>query len=235
MAHENEIKIKYMENPFEVEKILKEYGAELIDSISQEDIYFDFDNGHLFEIDHVIRIRYENKVPLCFEFKTIFHTPNRKEKWYIEEERFEFPIKDITRLVELFNRLGLDSKEILSFTLINLENLKQILFNNRLKEYITIKKNRKVFKKSSISFMLDKVHKLGNFLEIETSDENPEEILTNLKLKDGYDKVILGYTNLYLKYVLNKPHNKMERFKENPTWNVLDTETEIYNKINEGK
>jgi len=167
---EVEIKAKIEDNIAAYEKI-KEIGGVYSHSEKQHDIYFNGENKDFKESDEALRIR---EVPDGEDLKRIL--------------TYKGPKLD----TETKTR-----KEI-EVTVDNTENLIEILVNIGFRPSAIVNKMRRIFTYEDYTITVDKLNKLGYFIEIEyvTSEESDiDEIQKNifsifekLGIKDGFVK-----------------------------------------------
>ncbi|MBU0461789.1 MAG: CYTH domain-containing protein [Nanoarchaeota archaeon] len=225
MDEEKEIKILVTKDAASLKRMLSDFGATHHSSVTQSDVYYDFPDAKLHSIQHGLRIRIEDNKPKNLEFKALFHLPEKQgHPWHVVESSFSFPIKDVKGLNKIFSLLGLPS---ISEKEISYDDLKIFFKSNDLSASMTINKERVTMKKDDVEFMIDNVDRLGLFLEVETANSRPHEVLEQLGLA-GEERFALGYTGLYAKKFLKEdPEDKLKKFKQDPFWNVLPSEREF--------
>jgi len=205
-------------------------GKYLVKEKKQKDSYFDTDSFFYESHKHSIRLRHEGDKSE-FALKILFYLNNRDD-WYVYEMESSLPLnKDF--LKGIFLILGLEHRT-LNFEPIFEGNLIEILSKLGLKEKIVITKQRQIYDYLGAELSLDYIEGLGYFLEIEKHNL-PWQIVKDLGLKD-YVEIRTGYTDIYTdKFYKDKlPHSSTTKqfYIKNSKWNVLESETSLYDEIN---
>jgi len=178
MNYEIELKFK-ISNPKLIRNTLNNIGANYIKTIQQTDIYLDQKNLVLFKNDKALRIREEEgKLFLTFKDK------RAKTREKIRKEiTIEFSLVDKSKLLYLFKKIG---------------------FN----KILSIKKEREIYRLDDFELCIDKVNKIGDFIEIEILKQNFNRTkLNNLMKKLGLAEDLIieeTYPELLIKRKLKK-------------------------------
>jgi len=232
MSEEKEVKIRLRDSqPLDsvIERVEK-LGFQKVSEKTQVDSYFDFPDFRLCEKAQALRIRSENGIAKCFEFKVMFYLPCRKNPWFVEEICADFPISDSEKVGEIFDLLGLE-KLPANYPLTP-ETAAELLKENGIERMFEIKKQRSSFRKKGTMIELDSVEGLGNFLEIESAEKDAGELLHEFGLGELGFEVKFGYTSLYLEKFYGKDlSNLKEKFAQNPEWNLLESELSFYKRL----
>lgn len=175
-----EVEVKaHVNNLKEIEDRLKKLGAEKIEEIYQEDIYFNAPDRDFSKTDEALRIRkIENektKIILTYKGPKI-------DKISKTREEVEVGIENLKNMVEILKFLG-------------------------YKAVATIKKKRKIYKFKDFEICLDDVYKVGKFIEVEKNVKNKNKIkeyvdhafkiCKKLNIKNNFER--RSYLELYLK------------------------------------
>ena len=157
MCTEIEAKLK-VDSLQAVTERLAELGAEFVEEQLQKDCYFDNINNALLETDRGLRLRRQ----LIGQNEKMFLTyKGAMEKSQLKKRReIEIEVSDGGLAEKLFLALG-------------------------YKKIISLEKNRRIWRLGECVVALDEVPLLGNFVEIEGSDEGKiADVQKNLGLSD---------------------------------------------------
>lgn len=153
---EVEIKAK-IENPkYEIEKLDK-LGAKYSHTERQHDIYFNAPDKDYKKTDEALRIRKIPKNDTEFEKILTYKGPKLNDISKTRKE-IEVKISSITKMSEILENLG-------------------------FKKSATVDKIRRIFTYENYTITIDKLEKLGTYMEIEdvvSDDENIDEICDNI-------------------------------------------------------
>lgn len=236
---EKEIKVQISKKQYD--KLLSNqlYQLKLIEKINQKDIYYDKEDMYITNLNRGLRVRFKGDSPHCLEFKSLFCNPyaQNNNPWFIEEITLPFPLKlnslnDFFSILVRLNLLSPITSTYYSSSLSHFPQVEQVLLNSQLKPMITVRKNRVGYQDDQAEYFLDYIENLGYFLEIESQQDNPLDILEKLSLKE-YQLIRNGYNDMLAvtvpAYLPNE--TKQEKFREDPMWNVLPSEKDLIEKI----
>jgi len=193
MKKTTEIELKFaVEKPALLEEFLE--GLEQIGEKRVADEYFDTSEGKFFKKAVFIRIRNKKQLDFKYNFEDF---ENLHEE--CEEHSFEIPLKKISlpALSRLCRILDLKPPENPSW-----DSLKRV---NRLKVFVKINRQRKIYEDRDFKYAHDKVKKLGDFLEAEKMINGKKSLATvKEKMRKrlaglGLKPVNVGYVELYLR------------------------------------
>ncbi len=227
---EKEIKVQVEENLFKYK--IKELESKKLNSkiITQTDFYFDTTEMKLSNLNRGLRVRFNEDITNSFQFKSLFkRADNLDNPWFIEEINFSLPMKptDIDQFNQLLKRLGFS--ELTQNNINNFEDLEKELNNHDLKVMVKVRKHRTEFEDSSNTYVFDYIEGLGYFIEIETTDGNPIQIMSDFINQESINIVRSGYNDMLSvdipNYVTNE--EKQSKFVKSYNWNVLPTETDL--------
>lgn len=133
------------------------------------DIYFDTDEGVLYQKGIFIRTRNNQKLDFKFN-RACLENADLAIQDYCEEHTFSLPLQesDVPKINELLISLSLHPVQEAS-----LEALKAV---NNFIDYYTVDKQRASFKYKDFTIAIDTVANLGTFLEIEYMAKNTEQL-----------------------------------------------------------
>ncbi len=199
---------------------------------NQRDIYYDFPDYRITNLNRGLRVRFDEEKPSCFEFKSLFYNPYGREAnpWFIEELTFPFPIGDkgLANLRDLFTRLQIPAPLNTSSEPISFGALDVLFQKLGLAPSATVTKHRSEYESEEAVFTFDFIEELGYFIEVEAkSGHDPISILEQeLHILD-FRIIREGYNDMMLRGNPNciSTKDKLERFRINPSWNILPTET----------
>jgi adenylate cyclase class IV len=192
----------------------------------QKDVYYDTRDLFFEKKKHSIRLRYEGKETIL-ALKILYWMEKRKE-WFIFEKELKAPF-DSSEVKKLFNIIGL---KLGVEDGISPVELKRILYNSGLTEMIVIDKDRNVYEFEGAEVSVDRIKKLGTFIEIEKSDE-PWSVLRKIRVKKRRE-IRAGYTSLFVRKFFNFSESDLIKFYAlNPCWNVLKSEAKMYEDLNQ--
>ena len=155
-----------------VEQNLPKLGARFLATLRQTDYYFDDSKSTFTRQDKCLRIRkqtHRNKNKYFLAYKG----PKQKSNFKKRQE-LEIEVKDFIKTKTILEVLG-------------------------YRQAIVVEKTRRLWKINSCHVALDKVKRLGNYVEIEGPDNKKIEILKNLL---GLEKIIhikQSYADLLLR------------------------------------
>jgi adenylate cyclase class IV len=230
MAREKEIKIKLttLSHKDFIDRITSK-GFKLINTIEQEDIYFDTIGWYLYENLAALRIRKTNSKFESFSFKKMFYLPNRADHYYIEEIETKFPIKDKTTFVSTLNKIQIKAKTLPSsgYDLVKFLRAAGYLDEQHMP------KTRQVYKNGSNEIVIDEVDKVGTIIELECQDDEPLELARTILKGKEWVRSTEGTSYMWLKKVkgLNSHIANVKRFQDNPSWNVWPGERAMYSSL----
>lgn len=193
-----EIELKY-ELKKDIPSSLKPTNQKIV-----EDIYYDTEDYKLLKNGNFLRLR--NKKQFDFKLKS-----NDDTHLYCEETNYDYTEENVSKIVEVLNRLG-----------VNISSTNLIDLTNDLKVLAPIKKKRTTYQlEENVVMVIDEVEDLGTYLEIEydlDSDTLTEEDSIKYKnylnevleqngiTKDHLEYVSIGYVELYLKKYNNEAY-----------------------------
>lgn len=146
---EKEIKFR-IENEKDLRKRMAKLGIERIKIVNQVDTYFDFKDMKLYYEDKALRLRKE-------ENKLFLTLKGKRKKALIktrDEISVELNIKQEKNIIKILNEIGLEKIGI-------------------------IQKRREIYNFKEVEISIDKVKKLGKFLEIEFNGKS-QSVIDNL-------------------------------------------------------
>lgn len=166
-----EIEIKFkLDNPLKLEKKIRSLGAKFLGKIKEYDIYFDNKQKSLTEEKKVLRLRHTDK-KAYLTFKKSSEDPLR----YKNMHEFEVEINSFSKALLILNGLG-------------------------FKEVFRKQKERVVYKLGGCFLLIDKLPKIGYYLEIEsTSERKITSIVKKIGLEDK-ESTILSYREILKNY-----------------------------------
>lgn len=198
MKRNIEVEIKYQVlNDNQIKKFLK--NLQFIERKREVDIYFDTPTGDLYKKSTFIRIR--NNKSLDFKYSlagVMFQNQGKiRKSEHFKDQPFPLPLtkNSLSEINQICKVLGL--KEMRSY---NFEVFKR---DNSFINSMTLDKIREKYGDKKFEYCLDKVKKLGTFLEVEAliSDEKQvrklkKEIENRVKDLD-LKRITTGYCGLY--------------------------------------
>ena len=221
MAREKEIKIRLKNISFkDFIKRIKEHGFKKEAEISQTDIYFDKKDWLLYENLAASRLRIVNGKDYSFSFKKIFYRPKLKGKYYIEEIEAKFPINDYKPVKAIFDRM------LVPYNGDKIKDRKSLTKYLKRYDYLDsqiMPKTRQIFKNDSgDEIVIDNVDKVGLIIELECLQNEPLDVVKTFLSKNEWERSLEGTGFIWLKNVkgLNSHIKNLDRFKEDPYWNV---------------
>lgn len=224
MSEEKEIKIKLTNLSLDrfIERIVAK-GFRKEKKIAQLDIYFDTKDWLLYESLAALRLRIVNGKDHSFSFKKIFYTPHRNNHYFVEEIETHAPFNNLSKFSEIFNSIGVkyDGRPFASG-----REITDFLKNNNYFDEQKMPKIRSIFKRGSDEIVIDDVDKVGVIIELECKKHEPLEIVKEILLDSEWQRSLEGTSYIWLKNVkgLNSHIKNLERFKDNPKWNVWKTD-----------
>ncbi len=177
-------------------------NLEFVEEKRVVDVYYDTEDYKLIQTGNFLRNRNNKKIDFKLNIGDLTHT-------YCKETRFDYQhFVDNENLKSIFDSVGIEYNK-------NFNSFETFLSSNKLKVLATIDKVRKVYKFEDLTISLDNAKDIGKFIEIEynlpdgtmfSKDEITSKmikIMTENNLLNEYEKVNIGYVELYL-----KKHNK---------------------------
>lgn len=231
MQEEKEIKIEILNKKINFASLRRKiedlYKIKFVKNSYSQDYYYDDYKNRFFNLNHAIRIRRSDKgASLCY--KALFKVPQRTENpWFVLEKELGFPISK-KNFIEFANLISLDLN-ILDLPEKIEEGLIDGFFNQiGLRQTITINKSRlESSKENGFHVILDRVEKLGTFVEVEAEEDDLlKEFISKFPFLNR--EIRYGYTNLYAERVLGlhiPDFNK--KYQQNPNWNYLNSQKKI--------
>ena len=184
MTMEYEVKIPITDID-EIERKLRDLGATLIDEVEEEDYYIDLNPCiDLKSKDMALRIRFTQSKRLKRRISELtFKGPRVVPSMKIRKEVSTY-VEDGAKVLEIFRELGF--------------------------RYYVISKRRKVYRYGPYRIFLDRVEKLGTFLEIEVEGVNSvEEFIVMIKKLVAILRVSESFvTKSYLELLLERINSK---------------------------
>jgi len=184
MAMEYEVKIPITDID-EIERKLQDLGATLVDEVEEEDYYIDLNPCiDLKSKDMALRIRFAQSKRLKRRISELtFKGPRVVPSMKIRKEISTY-VEDGTKVLEIFRELGF--------------------------RYYMISKRRKIYRYGPYKIFLDRVEKLGTFLEVEVEGINTVEefiamikkLVTILRVSENF--VTKSYLELLLERISSK-------------------------------
>lgn len=234
MAQEKEIKIQ-LRIPLNVFlKRIQTKGFKLLNTIKQTDIYFDTRDWHLYENLAALRLRQIKGKDYSFSFKKLFFIPKEKNNYYIEEIEVNFPLKDIPKLKEIFERLEISfNRNVIT----DGKGITYYLSKNGYYDEQKMQKTRRVYLNGDDEITIDDVDKVGIIVELECLKNNPLDVVTTLLADNEWTRDVEGTSYIWLKNVkgLTSHLSNLDKFKTKPDWNVWENERDMYSKIIDGQ
>ncbi len=231
MAQEKEIKIKLvtLSLPEFVERI-RHKGYALDSIIQQEDIYFDREDWYLYEHIAALRLRKVNGKDESFSFKKVFHTPDKSNRFYVEEIETKAPFTEQEVLSEIFAKVQLPVPPISATTG---EELIRFLRQQGYYDEQHMPKTRSIYHKRNSEIVIDEVDKVGIIIELECISAEPLEVIQEILNPQEWTRSNEGTSYVWLEKVknLSSHHSNFARFSEEPNWNVWDHEKVWYQSI----
>ena len=188
---EIEIKLK-VDNFFNTENL------QFIDEKHILDIYFDTSNYDLLRTGNFLRNRNNKKIDFKLNIGDMSHT-------YCKETSFRYDnFVNSDDIHFIFRKLNMQYDP-------NYQNFNEFLLKNDMKSLAVIDKQRKTYKYDDLVISFDDVKDIGKFIEIEINlpddtvfdkDEIVENMLSKIKNVtelNEYEKINIGYVELYLK------------------------------------
>ena len=184
MAMEYEVKIPITDID-EIERKLQALGATLVDEVEEEDYYIDLNPCiDLKSRDMALRVRLAQSKRLKRRISELtFKGPRVVPNMKIRKEISTY-VEDGTKVLEIFRELGF--------------------------RYYVLSKRRRIYRYGPYRIFLDRVEKLGTFLEIEVEGVNSVEefidmirkLVTILKVSENF--VTKSYLELLLERIDSK-------------------------------
>lgn len=235
MAEEKEIKLELSQDT-QIQPILEtlnQHGFMFDKTVRQKDIYFDNPHHYFSTHDKGLRIRYIENKAIDFTFKTLFYLSKRTQPWYVEEHVFPLPSTQIKEWQLLLKRFSFTQKE--TTTILDESVIRKTFEDNNITPSIAVEKKRSYFNREGDCFIIDEVKNLGTFIEIECQINSPHSICDELGMNEIGKKTVDGYPAMLMRKQGISTINKKETYSKNPIWNVLETERELYQKLNDEK
>ncbi len=229
---EKEVKVKLSKIKFD--ELLARYSP--AKTINQKDIYFDSEIFHFNNLNRGLRVRFDNSIAAKLEFKSLFYNKSKlNNPWFIEEIGMKFPLshQDQTKLNEVFKRVGLAQISVQADG-IDYTSLVKLLENEvSLTQKITVTKQRVEVQLADVIYTFDYIHELGYFLEIESKEKDPLDILKELLDESDYEFIRNGYNDMVGNTYANCLSNEVKQllFKLNTSWNITDFEKDYVKKL----
>lgn len=193
-----------------LERLLSDFKNQGINKF-QEDVYFDTIDKKLYKLGIFIRSRNGEIVEIKFN-------PNNEDSSHLdcEETRFELPLSQsgVSALKSFLDQFVTFDPDT-----IDQENIQTILQSLGLYKFVTISKRRKIYSKPGVEFCIDSVENLGEFIEIESIDQDLSKKYQDWANSEGIKIIPVGYVELYLRkhdfptyitgrYILDEDRNK---------------------------
>lgn len=173
-----------------LEELLSEFKREGAEKF-QEDVYFDTVDKTLYKFGAFIRIRNGKIVEIKFN-------PNNNDFSHLEsdETRFDLPLTS-SSIFALKDFLG---KFVdFEYDAINQGDTESILQSLGLHKFVTISKRREIYSKPGVEFCIDSVENLGEFIEIESINQDLSKKYQEWISREGIKVIPVGYVELYLR------------------------------------
>ena len=167
-----EIEIKFkIKKPDLIRKKLKEKGAKFVGKAFEKTVRFDTKNGDLKKEGKFLRVRTGFKNVITFKKKI-----NKTGKIFKEREELELEISEPEKMKVILENLGFTKKWVME-------------------------KYREKWQWGSVEIVIDKLPKMGNFIEIEGSKKAIEKAakLLGLRLANGITATYWGLWEDYRK------------------------------------
>lgn len=229
MAREKEIKIILKIDLNDFIKRIQNKSYKLLHTLKQTDIYFDTKDWFLYENIAALRLRQIDGKDSSLSFKKVFYLPEIKD-YYVEEIEVKFPLKDFTKLKEIFERVNIPFKKDAFKT--GAELTKYLSGYNYFDDQ-KMPKVRTVYSKDEDEVIIDDVENVGVIVELECLKNEPLHIVKTLLKDEEWSRSLEGTSYIWLKNVngLTSHLKNLERFKTEPDWNVWDSERKWYSEI----
>jgi adenylate cyclase class IV len=233
IEREQKFEIQSQLSNLEVQDILESHNLINQNIEVQKDVYWDNDDCLITNLKRGLRVRYISGVLKSIEFKSLFIASNGNrvvEEISLLNSNGELDIEKLNYL--LVERLKLSTKKHEESKFSHLV----VLESYGLKPCIVLDKTRVVFtdENENVEVGLDDIDGLPLHIEVELSGDNlvyyttlVESLASNGQLK--LKPINLGYLDLISQQnpKLKSPNEFTELFKQNYSWNVLDTEMEL--------
>ncbi len=229
MAREREIKILLKISLDNFIKRIQEKGYKLLHTLNQTDIYFDTKDWFLYENIAALRLRQVDNKDSSFSFKKVFYLPKIND-YYIEEIEVKFPLKDFTKLKEIFERINIPfNKNVFN----NGTELTKYLSSHKYFDDQKMPKSRRVYSNGEDEITIDEIENVGVIVELECLESDPLHIVKTFLKDKEWIRSLEGTSYVWLKNVkgLTSHLKNLERFEMEPDWNVWDNEMEMYAEI----
>lgn len=230
MAQEKEIKIE-LHIPFDdFIKRINNIGYKKFHEIDQMDIYFDTKDWYLYENIAALRLRQVNGADESFSFKKVFYTPNRKDKYFVEELEVKAPFNNHDKMKAIFTKLELPYPAVGFSTYQELADyLKKFGYFDEQK----MAKRRTIYKSGTNEIVIDDVDKVGIIIELECEHDEPLEVVETILSPTEWNRSVEGTSYKWLTNVFGlKSHvTNFKKFAEIPDWNVWKNEQQMYQDI----
>jgi len=159
--------------------------------IKQIDKYYDTDERLLYKKGVFLRNR--NNIVLEIKYNS---NVNENAHFDCEETTFQLPLdeKSFNNLRLFLNQFFRTNEKISS-----LEFIDSVLKELHLENFVTIDKERETYRKEGVEFCIDSVLGLGNFIEIECTEQETSKQYITWTTKEGVKPIPVGYVELYLR------------------------------------
>lgn len=232
MAREKEIKILLKITLNDFTKRIQKKGYKLLHTLNQTDIYFDTKEWFLYENIAALRLRQIDGKDDSFSFKKVFYLPKISD-YYIEEIEVKFPLKDFTKLKEIFKKINIPfNKNAFS----SVAKLTEYLSGYKYFDEQIMPKKRRVYSNGEDEVTIDDIKNVGTIVELECLKNDPLHVVTTLLEDKEWTRSLEGTSYIWLKNVkgLTSHLKNLNRFKTKPDWNVWDNEIKMYTEIQKG-
>jgi len=231
MAREKEIKLDLVIPLDEFISRLESLGFEKRGEVAQRDNYFDTPEWSLYKNVAALRTREVDGKDHSFSFKKLFRVPGKKDPVYVEEIETKFPFTDKLTLGSIFGRIGLkEDTESLS----SLKDMERVLLENGFQGEQVLLKTRKTFTdRNNNEIAIDDVDRVGTVVELECAEDEPVEFIKSLLSDSEWERSVKGTSYVWLEKAkgFTDHLSYQSKFDEDPLWNVLDSERELYNRL----
>lgn len=230
MARENEIKISLKITLNDFIKRIEAKKFVLGSTVKQTDIYFDTKNWFLYSNIAALRLRQVDNKDNSLSFKKVFYLKKIKD-YYIEEIEVKFPISDIVKIRQIFNKLEIPYPEKV-FN--NRQELTNYLKNYGYFDEQIMPKTRRVYTNGDDEFVIDDIEHVGTIVELECKKNDPLKVVKTILKSVEWKRTLEGTSYIWLTNIKGlKSHlTNLKRFKKEPAWNVWNNERDWYDNLN---
>jgi len=188
MKSEIEYEVKSrIESESELEGLVEDFQEDT--RVLQQDKYYDTKNRDLFEKGIFLRIRNEKEIEIKYN-------PDVMDNNHVSCDEYSY-IKKITNKEarEISEFLGNHIEKEKDYC----ENISDIMETFSLEEFVTIKKERRIYNYDKVDIVIDKVDELGLYVEIEAKSTSFPKKYEDWIKENSLSHIPTGYVEMYLK------------------------------------